>query len=96
MLSVQSPEPRTHAVRSPGSSSSDAPPAGGATTASQLFSQHILQHDLIQRQLGYKLFQFRVLLAKLLDLAHLIHFQACILRIPASVLNRVLQKRRIK
>jgi len=55
---------------------SSALPAGGGERALQLFSQHILQHGLIQRQLSHKLLELRVLISKLLDLAYLVHFQA--------------------
>ncbi len=58
---------------------------GAPARALQLFSEHILQHRLVQRQLGYQLLQPRVLVAKLLDLANLIDFQPGILRLPAVV-----------
>src|SRR5271169_5074733 len=82
---AQSPELYTRVVHSPDSMPSSALPAGDAGRALQLFSQHILQHDLIQRQLSHKLLELGVLISKLLDLPYLVHFQAGILRLPAIV-----------
>lgn len=44
-------------VRSPDSSVPDTSQTGGAGRASQLFSEYILKHRLVQRQLGHQLLQ---------------------------------------
>jgi len=59
--------------------------SGGAERALQPFSEYILQHRLIQRQFCHQLFQLRIILSRLLDLANLIHFQASVLRLPTLV-----------
>ena len=60
-------------VRLPGSSALDTSSTGGAVKALQLFSEHILQHRLVQRQLRHQLLEPCVLVAQLLDLTDLIY-----------------------
>jgi len=47
---------RRPAARSPGTRRPDTAPRAGAVRASPVFSQYVLQHRTIQRQLGHQLF----------------------------------------
>ena len=69
-------------VRSPDSSVPDTSLSGDAGRALQLFSEHILEHRLIQRQLCYQLLQTGVLIPQLLQLSDLIHLKANVLGLP--------------
>ena len=46
------------------------------------FSDHRLQHVLVQTQIGNQLLQPRVLIAQVLDLFGFVHFHAALLRLP--------------
>lgn len=67
--SVPVTEHSSRAVRSPDSSAPDTSLGNAAARALQLFSEHVLQHRLVQRQFRHQLLQPRVLVTKLLDLS---------------------------
>ena len=62
-------ERRRRAVRSPGTPSAGDRPGRGAGPASELFLNHVLQHDLVQAQIGHQLLQLAVFLFKLSETA---------------------------
>src|SRR5260370_28302329 len=63
-----SEEPGRHAARSPDTGRVNDRPSDGAPKALELFSQHILQHRLIQAQICNQLFQPAVLFLELFHL----------------------------
>jgi K+-transporting ATPase KdpA subunit len=58
-------------------------PSDGAPRASELFSEHILQHCLIQAQIGDQLLQPAVLLLELFHLTRLIRLHTNVLLLPS-------------
>jgi hypothetical protein len=62
--------------------SSSSPP-GGAARALQFFCQHVLEHGLVQRQLGNQPLQPRILFLELFALPDLIRLQPLVLFLPA-------------
>ncbi len=51
------------------------PPPDGVVRASPVFSQHVLQHCTVHRQLRHQLLQPPILILELLELTYLIDFQ---------------------
>src|SRR4030095_6065663 len=78
-----SEEPGRHAARSPDTGRVNDRPSDGAPRASELFSEHILQHPLIQAQICNQLFQPAVLFLQLLHLPSLIGLHANVLLLPS-------------
>ena len=76
---VPSEEPGRHAARSPDTGRVNDRPSDVAPRASELFSEHILQHRLIQAQIGNQLFQPAVLFLELFHLPSLIGLHANVL-----------------
>ena len=58
---------RRRAARSPAKSSGDRPPAPDAAQASELFSDHLLQHLPVLAQIGHQTLQALILLLQLLQ-----------------------------
>ena len=66
----------------PGNCRTGTRPPASAAKALELFSQYILQHDLIQCQVRHQPLQPRVLLLNLFEPTNLIHLQPYILPSP--------------
>jgi hypothetical protein len=71
--------PRRRAARSPGARRTGTAPLDGAVRALPVFSQHVLQHRSIQRQLRHQLRQSAILVLELLELADLIALQPAVM-----------------
>jgi hypothetical protein len=76
------PSARRRGARWHGTPPASASPLPFVLRAQGVFSDHRLQHILVQTQIRYQLLQPRVLIAQMLDLFRFAHIHVAVLRLP--------------